>query len=77
VAYQQVFAEIVVAVDVVAGQRGLQPGAQFFGEHGVAQALRLADFVVVPGPPHREAPGRHRTRIVHEFEDTGWRAAFL
>jgi hypothetical protein len=43
----------------------------------VAQALCLPDFIAVPGPRHREAPGRHLTRIVHAFEDRGWAAAGL
>lgn len=33
--------------------RGVQPGAHFEREHLVPQALRLADFVLVPGPGNR------------------------
>jgi hypothetical protein len=55
VAHQQVLAEVVEQVDVMAGQRRVQAGAHFAREDGVPQALCRADFVLVRGPGHRDA----------------------
>jgi hypothetical protein len=58
VAHQQVLAEVVEQVDVVAGQRRGHAGAHLADEHVVAQALGGAHVVQVAGPAHGDAlPG--------------------
>jgi len=54
VAHQKMFAMYVKAVTVGVLARGLEPGAHFFGEHRVAQALRLGHFRFVARKAHRQ-----------------------
>lgn len=57
ITHQQVLAEVVEDVDVVAGKRGAQPGAHLPGEDGEPQPLCGADFVFMAGPGHFEPAG--------------------
>ena len=57
VADHQVFAEVIESIDIVACHRGLQNGSHLLGKHLIAQALRLTDFIKMPGPAHLQAQG--------------------
>ena len=52
VAHQKVLAVVVEEVHVVARNGGRQSSAHLCRKHLKAQALRLADFVQMPGPGH-------------------------
>ena len=57
VAHQQVLAEVVEQVDVVAGHGRGKACAHFAGKHFVAQALGGADFILVARPADFDAGG--------------------
>lgn len=67
-AHQQVVAEGVVEVDIVARQGGRQAGTHLFGEDPVAQALRLADLAVVDRQRNMVAAGRCGLDILADIE---------
>ncbi|MDT4866946.1 hypothetical protein FQZ97_1018340 [compost metagenome] len=55
VAHQQVLAEVVEQVHVVARHRVGQAGTHLGGKHAVTQLLCLAHFALVPGPGNLDA----------------------
>ncbi|MDT4856104.1 hypothetical protein FQZ97_904830 [compost metagenome] len=68
IAHQQVFAEVVEQVHIVAGHGVGQDGPHLAGEHGVPQPLGFTNLVQMPGPRDIDAVpcGRRPQRRRHQ-----------